>query len=157
PVDVLVTPDTDVQRLIDALVALDAAGAKVIGLGLAPKPGSDEAKLRGHTIAKPARVSVGMPNTQGDLDKAVIRRKLNEQQRKLIYCYEKVLLAKPTLSGTVMVNFYIRPDGKVASASATGVDPTVANCAAEVIRQIQFPKPKGGGGVQVNYPFIFRQ
>jgi hypothetical protein len=25
-----------------------------------------------------------------------------------------------------------------------------------VIHAIEFPKPKGGGGVQVNYPFTFR-
>jgi hypothetical protein len=25
-----------------------------------------------------------------------------------------------------------------------------------VIKGIEFPKPKGGGGVQVNYPFTFR-
>jgi hypothetical protein len=56
-----------------------------------------------------------------------------------------------------MVQFFIRPDGKVATATASGVDPDVASCVAEVIRQIEFPKPKGGGGVQVNYPFVFRQ
>ena len=27
---------------------------------------------------------------------------------------------------------------------------------AGVIKNIEFPKPKGGGGVQVNYPFTFR-
>jgi len=154
PVDVLVAPDIDVQRLIDALVALDAAGAKVLGLGLAPKPGSDEAKLRGHTLPT---ISVGTPNAQGDLDKAVIRAKVHKQLQKLTYCYEKALLAKPALAGTVMVQFFIRPDGKVATATASGVDPDVASCVAEVIRQIEFPKPKGGGGVQVNYPFVFRQ
>ena len=38
----------------------------------------------------------------------------------------------------------------------SGVDPEVANCVADVIKGIEFPKPKGGGGVQVNYPFTFR-
>jgi hypothetical protein len=154
PVDVLVTPDIDVQRLIDALVALDAAGAKVIGLGLAPKPGSDEAKLRGRTLPT---ISVGIPIAQGDLDKATIRAKVRKHKLRLTYCYEKTLLAKPTLTGTVMVQFIIRPNGKVASASSSGVDPDLASCVAEVIKKIEFPKPKGGGNVQVSYPFIFRQ
>ena len=32
----------------------------------------------------------------------------------------------------------------------------IARCVAGVISSIEFPKPKGGGGVQVNYPFTFR-
>jgi hypothetical protein len=56
-----------------------------------------------------------------------------------------------------MVQFFIRPDGKVASATASGVDSEVASCVAEVIKKIEFPKPKGGGGVQVSYPFVFHQ
>jgi len=41
--------------------------------------------------------------------------------------------------------------------AASGVDPDVASCVAGVIKKIEFPKPKGGGNVQVNYPFVFRQ
>ena len=26
----------------------------------------------------------------------------------------------------------------------------------DVLRGIEFPKPRGGGGVQINYPFTFR-
>jgi hypothetical protein len=56
----------------------------------------------------------------------------------------------------VQTQFFITPNGNVASASGSGVDPEVANCVADVIHGIEFPKPKGGGGVQVNYPFTFR-
>jgi hypothetical protein len=35
-------------------------------------------------------------------------------------------------------------------------DKKVESCVAGVIRSIQFPKPKGGGYVNVRYPFIFR-
>jgi hypothetical protein len=44
----------------------------------------------------------------------------------------------------------------VATSNASGVDPEVSSCVAGVIKSIEFPKPKGGGGVQVNYPFTFR-
>jgi hypothetical protein len=54
------------------------------------------------------------------------------------------------------VQFFIAPSGKVASASGAGVNANVASCVAAVIKGIEFPKPKGGGGVQVNYPFTFR-
>jgi hypothetical protein len=101
-------------------------------------------------------VSIGQPSTQGDLDKAIIRRYVKRNIQKITYCYEKQLLAKPTLAGTVAAQFYIAPTGRVASASAAGVDPDVATCVAGVIKAIEFPKPRGDGGVQVNYPFIFR-
>ena len=43
----------------------------------------------------------------------------------------------------------------VAGANAHGFDNEVANCVAGVIGAIEFPAPKGGGGVQVNYPLTF--
>jgi hypothetical protein len=101
-------------------------------------------------------VTIGQPNAQGDLDKAIIRRYIKRNLQKITYCYEKELLAKAGLSGTVMTTFFIAPTGDVANASATGVDAEVSKCVTRVIKGIQFPKPKGGGGVQVNYPFTFR-
>ncbi|HEX7838032.1 MAG TPA: AgmX/PglI C-terminal domain-containing protein, partial [Kofleriaceae bacterium] len=118
--------------------------------------GGGRGGMRGRTAAVPT-VSIGQPSSTGDLDKAIIRRYIKRNIQKIQYCYEKQLLAKPTLSGTVQSQFFISPAGTVASSSGTGVDPEVASCVAEVIKNIEFPKPKGGGGVQVNYPFIFHQ
>jgi hypothetical protein len=102
------------------------------------------------------RVSIGQPNAQGDLDKAIIRRYMKRNIMKITYCYEKELLSSPDLAGTVIVQFFISPDGKVATSSASGLSPRVSACVAGVIKSIEFPKPKGGGGVQVNYPFTMR-
>ena len=66
----------------------------------------------------------------------------------------------PDTNGTgelVQSQFFITPNGNVGASTGTGLDNEVANCVAEVIKNIEFPKPKGGGGVQVNYPFIFHQ
>ncbi len=111
--------------------------------------------MRGRRSSVPT-VSIGQPNAQGDLDKAIIRRYIKRNIQKIQYCYEKELLAKSNLSGTVQTQFLINPDGTVKSATGNGVDTEVASCVASVIKAIQFPKPKGGGSVQVNYPFIFR-
>jgi pSer/pThr/pTyr-binding forkhead associated (FHA) protein len=126
------------------------------GTGSGYGVGGGRGGMRGRTAAVPT-VSIGQPNAQGDLDKAIIRRYIKRNIQKIQYCYEKQLLAKPGLAGTVQTQFFITPNGNVASSSGSGVDPEVANCVADVIRGIEFPKPKGGGGVQVNYPFIFRQ
>jgi hypothetical protein len=125
------------------------------GTGSGYGVGGGRGGMRGRTAAVPT-VSIGQPSAQGDLDKAIIRRYIKRNQQKIQYCYEKELLAKPNLSGTVMTNFLITPNGNVSSSNGSGVDPNVASCVAGVIKNIEFPKPKGGGNVQVNYPFIFR-
>jgi len=101
-------------------------------------------------------VSIGRPNATGDLDAAIIRRYIRRNIGKIQACYEKELAAKPKLTGTVASRFTIAATGNVVDASASGVDPTVAECVAGVIRGIEFPKPKNGGNVIVNYPFTFR-
>ncbi len=111
--------------------------------------------MRGRDDSVP-QVRIGQPDAVGDLDKAIIRRYIKRSISKISYCYEKVLLAKPGLAGTVMTKFVITAQGLVATATAVGVDGEVASCVAGVIRAIEFPKPKGGGIVQVNYPFVFR-
>ncbi|MCX5745259.1 MAG: AgmX/PglI C-terminal domain-containing protein [Proteobacteria bacterium] len=100
-------------------------------------------------------LSLGQPTQQGDLDKAIIRRYIKRNLNKITYCYEKELLAKPGLKGTVDTKFAIGAGGDVIAASATGVDPDVSSCIAGVIKAIEFPKPKGSI-VQVNYPFVLR-
>jgi hypothetical protein len=100
-------------------------------------------------------VRIGQPNANGDLDKAIIRRYIKRNIQKIQYCYEKELVAKPNLKGTVSSQFTISPNGTVDSASATGVDGNVSSCIAGVIKGIEFPKPKSGGSVNVNYPFTF--
>jgi len=125
------------------------------GTGSGYGVGGGRGGMRGRSSSVPT-VSIGQPNAQGDLDKAIIRRYIKRNIQKITYCYEKQLLAKPGLSGTVSTQFFITPNGNVATSSGSGVDPEVANCVADVIKGIEFPKPKGGGGVQVNYPFTFR-
>jgi len=125
------------------------------GTGSGYGVGGGRGGMRGRSAAVPT-VSIGQPNAQGDLDKAIIRRYIKRNIQKIQYCYEKELLAKPGLAGTVMTQFFITPNGNVASSSGSGVDGNVASCVAGVIKAIEFPKPKGGGGVQVNYPFTFR-
>ncbi len=97
-------------------------------------------------------VRIGQPNVAGDLDKAIIRRYIKRHVNELSYCYEKQLQTKPTLSGTVSAQFTIGSDGNVSASTASGVDPEVARCFADLIHTIEFPRPKSGT-VVVSYPF----
>ena len=119
-------------------------------------PGNGHGGMRTRTGIPPEGI-IGRPVLDGDLDKAIIKRYIKRSVDKIAYCYEKQLLAKPNLSGTVNVTFYIDPNGNVKSSNGSGVDAAVSSCVADVISNINFPKPKNGGGVQVNYPFNFHR
>ncbi len=125
------------------------------GTGSGYGVGGGRGGMRGRQAAVPS-VRIGQPSSVGDLDKAIIRRYIKRNIQKISYCYEKQLLAQPTLEGTVSTQFFIGPTGVVSDARSSGVSGDVSSCVAAVIKAIEFPKPKGGGGVQVNYPFTFR-
>ena len=112
--------------------------------------------LGGKRKAKIPDVKIGSPTATGDLDKATIRRYIPRRRAQIKHCYEKELQVKQALRGTVVTNFTISPSGSVIASSGSGVDGKVAGCIARVIRGIQFPKPRGGGIVQVRYPFHVR-
>ncbi len=109
---------------------------------------------RGHSHGPVVRLP---PNASvdGPLDKAIIRRYVKRNLNKIQYCYERELQAHPDLKGTVTAKFVIGPDGLVATSEASGLA-GVDTCIAEVIKGIEFPKPKGSK-VTVVYPFTFAQ
>lgn len=159
PVDVLVRSDTTVQSLVDVLASLSTIGIDAPAIAVGPDSMTARAEQiktaqGGGMFGQPSAIA-GMPNVQGDLDKPTIRFTVQQKLPEIRACYEKRLVDDPRLGGTVITQFFISPDGKVASASASGVDREVASCVASVLRSIQFPKPTSGGGVQVSYPFTF--
>jgi pSer/pThr/pTyr-binding forkhead associated (FHA) protein len=125
------------------------------GTGSGYGAGSGRGGMRGRKSLSP-NVKIGQATATGDLDKSIIRRYIRRKRSRIKYCYEKQLSVKENLKGTVVTNFTISPTGAVISSRAKGVSGAVANCVASVISTIQFPKPRGGGLVQVRYPFHFR-
>jgi len=95
----------------------------------------------------------------GTLTKSEIRHGINRGMPGIQHCYEKGLLILPSLSGRVVVEFMIRQAGRVTSAkiaSSTMTFPSVEACIVKRVKQLRFPRPKGGGIVKVSYPFVFR-
>ena len=109
--------------------------------------------MRHHEAGIP-RPILGQATGTGDLDQATIRRYIKRNIEKISYCYEHELLAHPAMEGSVLVQFFITPTGTVTGSKGSGFDGKVASCVAEVVGNIEFPRPNGGG-VQVNYPFTF--
>jgi hypothetical protein len=129
-----------------------------IGHGSGPDSGYGVGGV-GLSGASPARnVSLGKETTtpEDGLDKAIIRRYVKHNLLKIQSCYEQALASKPKLAGTLTARFTIGEHGSVTSTYASGVDPWVETCVAQVIGGIEFPKPKDNKKVDVVYPFTFR-
>jgi len=151
PVDVLVGTDVDAQRLVDVVVALDRAGARMIGLGSAPQ--GVEAARRGH---RNPTVAINAFHGEGAVDWAIVRDMLRAAKPKLLACYTTALAKTPDLRGDVSVSLYATPEGKVATVDASGASADVASCVGGTMKALTFPKAKGGGGARLHYVLAFR-
>lgn len=112
------------------------------------------------TIAAWAAVMANAPNADARIvtyDRNRVMRVIKANEAKTRYCYERQLLVKPDLSGTVTAEFTIvAATGAVKYATATGVDPTVATCIADVISNLTFPvQPSARDTIRFSYPFSF--
>jgi hypothetical protein len=89
-------------------------------------------------------VKLGPPTITGAIDQDAVVAALVANQPKLQYCYERQLLADPALAGSVDATLAIRANGTAPDAAATGVDPQVSACMAEVLQHVEFPAPRSG-------------
>ncbi|HEX4450933.1 MAG TPA: AgmX/PglI C-terminal domain-containing protein [Kofleriaceae bacterium] len=134
----------------------DSTGWGTIGVGRYGTigHGSGRGSMQGRTASVPT-VSIAAPMITGSLDKSLIRRYIRRNLEKVTYCYEKELLARPQLAGTLATRFTIEPDGHATGVAVSGFDDKVAACVEGVMANIAFP-PTPGERVVVNYPFTFR-
>lgn len=107
----------------------------------------------------PTRLRPGTTFVEGGLTAEevglVVRRHWNE----IKHCYERELQLDPNLAGKVAVQFEIGPVGLVTRASiaeSSMNSAAVEGCMLEKVRRWKFPAPRGGGVVQVKYPFILK-
>lgn len=84
----------------------------------------------------------------------IVRRHWNEVK----YCYEQELPSNPGLTGRVVASLQIGSSGDVIRAVIADTDlhnPSLEKCMLGNIRRWRFPNPRGGGVVEVRYPFVF--
>ena len=144
----------------ESAVVVEADGEIGYGSGgnhrIGPSAGRGAGKAMTNKSGSVApKVTIGKANATGSLDKEIIRRYIRRHLGRIKHCYEKQLLVKPGLKGTVVVRFHISPAGTVLNVKADGFDNAVTSCVATAIKRITFPKPRDGGMVQVRYPFAF--
>ncbi len=127
------------------------------GPGFGSGSGNGKGGAGGHGRAN-VTIPPGDPSVSGGLTAqeimAVIRAHLNE----IRHCYEQLLQRSPSSNGKISVSFVVGLSGSVTSVSvaeATLNDSVMRGCVTGRIRQWDFPKPRGGQPVTVNYPFVF--
>ena len=138
--------------------------------------GTDVGSLTGSTVgkltqskgteglsAKTGIYTAGIPSETvvlGSMDPDVIRRILREHIPQFRYCYQKELDRKAgrDVSGTIGLVFTIGASGSVSKAGVdqtSGLPGNVKKCVVRVLKGIRFPRPLGGGKVDVKQPFNF--
>jgi TonB family protein len=103
--------------------------------------------------------NASIPKVMGSLDKEAIRAVIKSHRSQLNGCYLPRLSEAPQLAGNIHVKFVISPSGGVSTASverSTVNDADLEACVVQAVAGWAFPEPKGGGIVQVKYPFIFK-
>ena len=100
----------------------------------------------------------GILSVRGTLDKEIIRRTIRRHINEVRFCYEQELTTHRELAGRMVVQFNIAGNGQVLSSvmqSSTLGNVRVESCTLLAVRRWEFPKPQGGGLVNVSYPFVF--
>lgn len=116
--------------------------------GLASKAGFDSSYLEPKTVVL------------GSMDPELLRRILREYIPQFRHCYQQELIANSDkIKGVIDLNFTIGPMGKVAKHDIKAKDARFSKkgigCMGQVLGLIDFPKPKGGGVVDVRQPLNF--
>ena len=94
----------------------------------------------------------------GSMDPDLIRKILRDHIPQFRYCYQKELdKTSKRFNGVVKMVFTIGASGSVSKAAVQSakVPNTVKSCVRNVLMGIQFPKPLGGGKVEVGQPINF--
>lgn len=116
--------------------------AAVLGCGTSgpPKPDESETSARGY------------------LDRKVIKDVMREHSKEVRSCYEMATVRQPDLAGRVLSQFTISNTGNVVDVvlrESTVGSPTIEQCLRRHLLTWKFPKPQGGGNVDVVYAFDF--
>lgn len=95
----------------------------------------------------------------GGLSRYAINATIAKYLSQVRRCYEAQLKFNPALQGVVEVAFEIAGSGRLNYSKikkSTLGNKKVEGCITKKMMNWQFPKPKGGVNVNINYPFMLR-
>ncbi|MFI5390624.1 MAG: AgmX/PglI C-terminal domain-containing protein [Bacteriovoracales bacterium] len=144
-----------------ATVKKQGMGSKVGSLSGATRGSLDTSTGVSGLSDKESVYTVGIPGKTvilGGMDPDVIKRILDDNLNLIQSCYQREIEEESgSFSGVVKVRFVIGASGRVSEANASSDDRSltqkVIGCIVGVIRDIKFPRPPGGGIIEVVQPF----
>ena len=144
-----------------ALVAGANIGVSKLNGGNSSGEGSDYGS-RGLASKKSFETSALETRTvvMGSMDPELLRKILREYIPQFRHCYQQELIGQSDkIKGIIDLNFTIGPQGKVANHQIKAKDARFSQkgigCMGQVLALIDFPRPKGGGMVDVKQPLNF--
>ncbi len=96
----------------------------------------------------------------GSMDPELLRKILKEYLPQFKFCYQEELMERnEAIKGVVDLQFTIGRNGRVTKATVKSKQAKFSRsgvkCMTKVLKLIPFPKPKGGGVVEVRQPLNF--
>jgi outer membrane biosynthesis protein TonB len=95
----------------------------------------------------------------GSIDPELLRKLLREYIPQFRYCYQQELSRNSKVKGKINLEFTINKNGSVTRSNVYSRKGKFGkrgiNCIGRVLNMIKFPKPKGGGIVEVKQPLNF--
>ncbi|MDH4468017.1 MAG: AgmX/PglI C-terminal domain-containing protein [Bacteriovoracaceae bacterium] len=95
----------------------------------------------------------------GSIDPELLRKILREYIPQFRYCYQEELSSNAQIGGVMDLNFTLDGEGRVTDSKVVAKTGKFSgkgiNCINGVLKSINFPKPKGGGKVEVKQPLNF--
>ena len=133
------------------LLGKDLAGnydRSVTTKGLSNKKGFDTSYVQPQTVVL------------GSIDPELLRKILGEYLSQFKFCYQQELQENSEkIKGIIDLNFRIEGDGRVSKVNIKSTQTIFSSkgigCMTNILRMIEFPKPKGGGLVDVRQPLNF--
>lgn len=92
------------------------------------------------------------------LSRDEVGRVIHAHREEIQFCYESSLLKNPHVQGKLLMKFTVSSSGQVSTTQVveSEVGSFMEKCLQEKLKAWNFPKPKGGVTVAVQYPFLFK-
>jgi TonB family protein len=93
----------------------------------------------------------------GSIAPVDVKKAIGEHKDDFKGCYHSLLEKNKKASGKVVIRFTVGEDGKVEDTvimNETTLPNDTAQCIADIVKGIQFPKPTGGRA-RITYPWQF--